>query len=150
MKTKKNRLDSSNFFVTLITLILLPLMANGLDLPLPADEVADQLVTAVSAGDIGAIIAVVLPNIINPVMYWINNAWSGWSWGFLKSVNFWTQALTAILILLTGFGLMFPEGAAANLIDSLFGGEITAIILALVVNIINPFIHFFKGKKAEA
>lgn len=146
METKKSRIDSSNFFVTLITLILLPLVANGLDLPLPANEVAEGLVTAISAGDIAAIIGVALPNIVNPVMYWINNAWNGWSWTFLKSANFWTQALTALLILLTGFGLMFPEGAAANLIDSLFGGEITAILLALLINVINPFIHFFKGR----
>jgi len=141
---KKNRLDSSNFFVNLITLLLLPFVANGLDLPAPTAEVSEVVFNAISSGDIAVIIGVALPNLLNPLFKLFQNGVAGWSWDFLKSANFWTQAVTAALLIFAGMGLVFPDQAATDIVDSLFTGEVIAIILAMVINVINPLIHYFK------
>jgi hypothetical protein len=138
-------LDSRNFFVSLISLVLLTLEANDLSIGTDADSVYD----AFASGELGRILSLVLINFLNPLMKIIRGE-AGWSWGFLKSWNFRTQALTAVLIFFTGIGVVFPEGAASNLIDALAGGELNLIILALAANIINPFLHFFRDKAEDA
>jgi hypothetical protein len=137
-------LDSRNFFVSLISLVLLTLEANDLSIGTDADSVYD----AFASGELGRILSLVLINFLNPLMKIIRGE-AGWSWGFLKSWNFRTQALTAVLIFFTGIGVVFPDGAVANLIDALAGGELNLIIIALVANIINPFIHFFRDKAKD-
>ena len=92
-------LDSRNFFVSLISLVLLTLEANDLSIGTDADSIYD--------------------------------------------------AFASVLIFFTGIGVVFPEGAASNLIDALAGGELNLIILALAANIINPFLHFFRDKAED-
>ena len=149
MKNSKGILDSKNFFVSLITLILLPFTLNGLELPADASQVSGVVYDALISGNIGTIIAVVLPNLVNPLMKWIQNGISGWSWGFIKSTNFWTQALTVLIIVLTGIGFVFPDGAAGNLIDAVFSGEFGAIASAFVINVVNVVYHFIKTANAK-
>jgi hypothetical protein len=124
--------------------VLLTLEANDLSIGTDAESVYD----AFASGELGRILSLVLVNFLNPLMKIIRGE-AGWSWDFLKSWNFRTQALTAVLIFFTGIGVVFPDGAVANLIDALAGGELNVIIIALVANIINPFIHFFRDKAKD-
>lgn len=125
-------------------MILLPFISNGLELPADAYNVSESVFDSIVSGNIGTIIAVVLPNLINPIMKWVQNGITGWSWGFVKSANFWTQALTVAIIVLTGIGFVFPDGAASNLVDAIFTGEFGAITTAIVINIVNVVYHFIK------
>ena len=106
---------------------------------------------AISARDIGAIFSVVLLNFLNPVMKLINKT-AKWSWDFLKSVNFWTQLATVILVGLSLLGVVFPQGAAAGIVEAVFSGEANLIITAIAVNVINPLYHFIfdRGPKQVA
>lgn len=131
-------MESRNFFVSLITLLFLALGYNGLDPGIDADTLLD----AILSGELGPIVSIILVNFLNPIMKIIRGEVE-WSWSFLKSKNFWTQTITAILMLLTGFGIVFPDGAAAQLVDAIFGGSFDAISVAIVLNIINPLYHFF-------
>lgn len=141
---KKGILDSRNFFVSILTLIFLPFVDNGLELPATAAEASGEIVDAILSGNVTVIIGAVLPNLINPIMKLFQNGWTGWSWAFLRSANFWTQALTVAILVLTGYGFMFPDGAADNLISAIFGGQFNAISVAIVINVINPAYHFIK------
>lgn len=131
----KATLASRNFFVSLVTLVTLALAAQGQQVEINPEQVVDTVLNR----DFIAIFTVVVPNLLNPVLKIIQ---TGWSWAFLKSKNFWTQVITVVLMLATGFGLMFPESAVAELVEAIFGGGLGAIVTAVVVNLVNPLYHF--------
>lgn len=139
----KDVLSSRNFFVTLINLVLLAFAYNNL----PIDVSADVILDTISAGDLGAIVGLIVTNLLNPILRIISGA--GWSWGFLKSANFWTQALTVLLGVLATSGIMFPDGAAGNIVGAV-GGPITVLISMLFINLVNPLLHFFTPAKPKA
>lgn len=134
-------LNSRNFFVSLISIILLAIELNGF----PVSTDAGQIFDAVDAGQVSSIISIFFVNFLNPILKLASKA-KKWTWDFLKSPNFITQALTVFLIGLTGFGIAFPEGAAANIVDAIFQGGFQTIVVALVINILNPLYHFFFDK----
>lgn len=136
-------LNSRNFFVSLISVVLLAFELNNLSLG--AD--AGQIVDTVGSGDVGRIAALFLVNFLNPILKLIQKT-AEWSWNFLRSPNFWTQLVTVILVALTGLGITFPDGAAGNLVESIFSGEFQVIAIAAVVNVLNPLYHFFFDRPA--
>jgi len=138
-------LGSQNFLTTLITLALFILQYNGAPIVDPEGLTGD-LYEAIKSGNLFAIVTIALPNIINPIIKIAKNKFDA---GFLKSVNFWVQFGTVILMALAGLGLQFPEGAAAELVSAIFGGEFNVIGIAVFINIINPIYHFFKNKKGK-
>lgn len=129
---------SQNFFVSLISLLLLTFELNGLSTGADPENIFD----AITSGDAGRILSILLINFLNPILKLVQKQ-ETWSWDFLKSVNFWTQAVTTILAAITIAGVAFPEGAAANLVEAIFGGTFQTIAVAVVVNILNPLYHFF-------
>lgn len=146
MKSKlQATLGSQNFFVSLISVMLLAFELNNLSLNVTADQVVDT----VSSGDVGRIAALFLVNFLNPILKLVQKT-AEWSWNFLKSPNFWTQIVTVILVALTGLGIAFPDGAAGNLVEGIFSGEFEVIAIAAVVNVLNPLYHFFFDRTKEA
>lgn len=137
MKSSKLKatLDSRNFFVSLVSIAMLVLTSQGVQIDLPADQVVDIFMRA----DVVGVLSVIVPNLLNPIM---KIAKTGFSWAFLKSKNFWVQAGTFIILALSGLGIVFPDGAAASIVDTVFQGNAGAIVTALVVNLANPIYHF--------
>jgi uncharacterized membrane protein len=140
---KKSVLQSKNFLVSVITLVLLAFEANSLQVNLKPEQVADVLLNR----DVGAIVALIVMNFLNPIMKLATKA-AKWDWGFLKSPNFWTQVLTVVLVLVAAYGIEFPENAAPALVTAYYSKQFSIIAMALVVNLINPLYHFFAKKKA--
>lgn len=134
-------LDSRNFFVSLVSIFLLSFELNGLSTGADPGQVVD----AISAKDIGLIASLVLLNFLNPVLKLIQKT-ASWSWAFLKSPNFWTQVGTTVIAGLAMLGIQFPDGAASEVVSSIFSGDVQAIMIALVINVINPLYHFFFDK----
>lgn len=131
-------LNSKNFFVSLISIILMAIELNGFNVNTDAGQIYD----AIDAGQISTIISIFFVNFLNPILKLASKA-ASWTWDFLKSPNFITQVVTVLLIGLTGFGIAFPDGAAAAVVDSIFQGGFQTIVVALVINILNPLYHFF-------
>lgn len=138
-------LNSRNFFVSLISILLLAIELNGF----PVSTDAGQIFDAVGAGQVSAIISIFFVNFLNPILKLASKA-KKWTWDFLKSPNFITQVVTVILIGLTGLGISFPDGAAAAIVDSIFQGGFQTIVVALVVNILNPLYHFFFDRQKDS
>jgi len=138
-------LDSRNFFVSIISLVLITIaQVSGGVVP---EGAAGQILDAISQKDIILFFTIALPNLINPIMKIVRDKL--WTWKVFKSTNFLTQSLTVVLMGLAGFGIMWPDGAAANIVNAIAGGTGTVIITALVINIINPLYHFFFDKPKE-
>jgi hypothetical protein len=138
----KNSLKSQNFFVSLVTLLLLAFEANNLTVNINPEQVVDTLLSR----DAGAIISLVVLNFANPILKLISNA-SSWSWGFTRSPNFWTQVVTVALAATALIGLEFPADAAPELVSAYYTNQFSIISVAVVINLINPIYHFLKGKK---
>lgn len=131
-------LNSRNFFVSLISIILMAIELNGFNVSTDAGTIYD----AIDAGQVSTIVSIFFVNFLNPILKLASKT-ASWTWNFLKSPNFLTQVVTVILIGLTGFGIAFPDGAAAAVIDSVFQGGFQTIVVALVINVLNPLYHFF-------
>lgn len=131
-------LNSRNFFVSLISIILMAIELNGFNVNVEPGQIYD----AIDLGQVSTIVSIFFVNFLNPILKLASKA-ASWTWDFLKSPNFITQVITVILIGLTGLGIVFPQGAAANVVDAIFQGGFETIMVALVVNIINPLYHFF-------
>lgn len=52
------------------------------------------------------------------------------------------QAVADILLRADVLGIVFPDGAAAAVVEAIFSGGTGAIATALVVNLLNPLYHF--------
>lgn len=138
-------LGSRNFFVSIISLVLFVVAKlSGANIPEGASE---ELLNAINTQDLVMIFTIALPNLVNPILKIIKDKL--WTWKIFKSKNFITQAGTVLLMGLAGFGIAFPDGAAAQIVDSIFRGEGTVIITAIVINIVNPLYHFFFDKGDE-
>jgi hypothetical protein len=141
----KDSLKSQNFFVSLVTLVLLAFEANNLTLNVSAEQVVDTFLTR----DAGAILSLVVLNFANPILKLISKA-SEWSWDFTKSANFWTQVATVVLAGIAIFGLEFPADAAPELVQSYYTNQFSIISVAIVINLVNPIYHFLKKKPDAA
>ena len=145
MKQKVSEtLNSRNFFVSLVTLVLLGLQSNGIFLDVNPDELTDTILSR----DVMGILAVLLVNGLNPILKILSKA-QKWSWDFLRSPNFITQAFTVVLAALAFFGMGMPKeqgGVVAALLRDndwlLLGGAIT-------VHVGNSAWHFFFDRKPQ-
>lgn len=131
-------LDSRNFFVSLVSLILLFFTSNGLDLGVNAAQIVD----IVGSNDLGAIVGLIAVNFFNPLMKVFSKGFK-FDWAFLRSPNFITQLITAVLSLVALLGVVFPPEAATEITNSFSSREFLPIAMALVINVANPLWHFF-------
>jgi hypothetical protein len=141
----KDSLKSQNFFVSLVTLVLLAFEANNLTLNVSADQIVDTFLTR----DAGAILSLVVLNFANPILKLISRT-AEWDWGFTRSANFWTQVATVVLAGIAIFGLEFPEGAGPELVQAYYTNQFSIISVAIVINLVNPIYHFLKKKENAA
>jgi len=140
----KSPLQSRNFLVSIVSLVLLSFQANHINVDVGAGEIVD----VVMSKDLGAILSLAVLNLINPIMKLASKS-TTWDWGFTKSPNFWTQVLTVVLVLIAGVGIPFPENASAELITAWASKEFSVIAIAIIVNVANPLYHFFVKKKPQ-
>ena len=134
----KQTLDSRNFFVSLVSLILLAFTSNGLE----SGVNADQIVNIIGSNDLGAIVGLIAVNFFNPLMKIFSKGFK-FEWTFLQSPNFLTQFITVVLSLVALLGVVFPTEAAAEVSNAFASREFLPIAMALVINVANPVWHFF-------
>lgn len=145
---KANAPLASNAFVSFLSVFFLVLAENGIVI----DVDPQTLLDTVSSGNLGAILALFIANFLNPITKIVQKfREKGWSGAFLKSPNFWVQTGTAVISLLALIGLMLPEGASENVVNAVFTGDFNLIVMAIVVNVLNPLYHFLfrRNKKVE-
>lgn len=141
----KATMNSRNFLVNIVTLVMLVFTGAGYEIT--ADPVA--VAEGIASGNATVVLGILVPIIFNIVTKLAQNAWA-WNWGFLKSSNFWVQFATVVLVGVTAYvGIEFAEDAAGNVITSFDATNIIPFIIALLMNIINPIVHFFKKDKEE-
>lgn len=138
-------LNSRNFFVSLVSLMLLAFTANDLGIT----TTADQLVETVASKNTGAIIALFFMNFLNPILKLVSKGFQ-WSWDFVRSTNFWTQVLTTVLSAVSLAGVAFPADAPTELVDAVQSKDFLTIYSAIGVNILNSLWHFFQKQKPQA
>lgn len=134
--------DSKNFFVNLITVLFIALNANDAGIPL---DLAPEAYEAIRSGNLTLILVTLLPNLINPITKVFGKPFS---WSFLSSQNFIINMATVVLLGVSGLGILFPDNAAQQLIEAIFGKDFQTIAIALVINIVNPIYIWFKNRKA--
>ena len=65
-------------------------------------------------------------------------------------LHIFTIIICMLIYIVSNFGIIFPDNAVFELLDIISRGEVTRIILAVVLNIINPLVHFLFWKKYNA
>lgn len=146
-KAIKPRSESRNFFVSLASLFLLALAIITGD---PVNVDPGAIIDALSSGELGSIISLFFVNLLNPIMKLIGKVQRGEiNSDFLKSPNFITQAVTALLSGVSILGIVFPADAAGEVVNAFYTSDFVPIWVALGINILNPIYHFIKDKKNE-
>lgn len=120
-------LDSRNFFVTFISIILLA--ASGQDVIF--DQTPEEIYNLFQGQEILGILSIVVLNFLNPVTKLVTKIIKKqWSWDFVKSMNFQTQATSFVALILASW----------------LGEELGGIVLALAVNVVNLIVHLAQKK----
>lgn len=121
-------LDSRNFFVTLISILLAALQFNSIETGYTAEGIFDLFKDA----NLSSALILLVVNFLNPIMKIVNKVINkGFDWSFVKSRNFVTQVLSLLTIL----------------ISALFDEITVGIISALVVNVWNLVSHLLDKDK---
>lgn len=142
---KKSRLESTNFLTSVLTLALTALGVWGINIDIdPAQAIQEIL-----AKNLEYIITIAIPSVGNLIFKITQKIQDGTLSikRLFKSLNFVTQAITVLAVILTSVGIMIPETAPQALSEAIFSGSIVTIITALVTNVLNPLWHFFFDKK---
>jgi len=123
-------LDSRNFFVTLISLLLLAMGANSIETGYTADGIFDLFKDA----SVSQILVLVIINFLNPIIKLVKKVVDKeWSWAFIKSQNFQTQVLSIVTILLS---FIFDEVT-------------TGIVTTIFLNLWNLVSHLIQKNAAN-
>jgi len=106
-------LDSRNFFVTLLSIVLSALQFNSIDLNHTAEGIFDLFKDA----NLSSAFVIIIVNFLNPLIKIGNKVLSkSFDWGFIKSQNFGTQVLSLLTILFTAFFDQVSVGIVSVLI----------------------------------
>ena len=125
MNKLSNVLQSRNFFVTLVSIILLVLQYNAIEVDYTAEGIVDMF----SGTTLANALVLALVNFINPIMKIVKKLVDKtFDWSFKNSTNFITQVLTLITVVVAVF---FDEIAAG-------------MIAALILNVWNLVSHIIK------
>lgn len=125
MNKLSNVLQSRNFFVTLVSIVLMVLQYNAIEVDYTAEGIVDMFTGTTLANAL----VLALVNFINPIMKIVSKlANKTFDWGFKNSTNFITQVLTLITVVVAVF---FDEIAAG-------------MIAALILNVWNLVSHIIK------
>jgi hypothetical protein len=125
MNKLSNVLQSRNFFVTIVSIILLVLQYNAIEVDYTAEGIVDMF----SSTTLANALVLALVNFINPIMKIVKKLVDKtFDWSFKNSTNFITQVLTLITVVVAVF---FDEIAAG-------------MIAALILNVWNLVSHIIK------
>ena len=142
MKKTKSRWESTNFITNILTLVVIVLGYQGIQLTVDPGEAVEQ-VMAMNWEYVGGILLPALAGLAFKVIQKIQE--KTWDWGvILKSRNFWDQVITILAGVLMGVGILLPADAPAALTEAIFSGSVITIIVAIAANILNPLWHFLK------
>lgn len=123
----KNVLNSSNFWVTVISIIFGLLYSNGIVLNITPEE----LVTKLLGSNTLELILFIGMNLINPVVKIVNKIKNKeWTWKWVYSDNFRTQVGSVIAIVVSGY----------------FGDVVAGLVIAVIMNIWNLIAHLLINK----
>lgn len=123
----KNVLNSSNFWVTVISIIFGLLYSNGIVLNITPEE----LVTKLLGSNTLELILFIGMNLINPVVKIVNKIKNKeWTWKWVYSDNFKTQVGSVIAIVVSGY----------------FGDVVAGLVIAVIMNIWNLIAHLLINK----
>ena len=153
MQKFKETLGSSNFLVSLLTMVISAVIvyfnAGGADLP---PEFADQVVEAFNRMDLMQIITIIAPAVIKTVKTFAKNGFPNPFRIFMESSNFRTQLVSIVIGLFAIFGINLDGSIFAALLNSFL--SVTewspAVIVSLLVGtlqLINSALHAAKPAK---
>lgn len=140
----KRRIDSVNWYTTLVTLALSIIGALNIDVTIDGTEAVNQVL----AKNWEYIVSILVPSVITmSTKLWdkIKNKTLVFK-DIFKSPNFITQALSTIALLATLINITFDSAMPQALSDAIFSGSIITILTALVAHVLNPIWHFIKDK----
>lgn len=115
MNTNKisSTLDSRNFFVTILSMVLVALQFNAIETGYTAEGIYDLFKDA----NLTSALVLVIINFLNPIIKLVNKiVTKTFNWEFLKSQNFTTQVLSLITIILAVFLDQVETGLVSALI----------------------------------
>ncbi len=123
----KKVLNSTNFWVTIISIVFGLLYSNGIDIGMTPEQFVSELLGK-NTLEIVIFIGVNLYNPIVKIVSKIKN--KAWTWDLVYSDNFKTQVGSVISIIVAAY----------------FGDVVAGMVLAVIFNVLNLITHLIINK----
>lgn len=147
--TKKFDAKSPGFLYSVIVFILGAFAIGGIRFPDSPEEIANGIVTGLSASGVWSVIGIIVSSLLFPVINFVKQGGKiTWS-RIVGSTLVWTAFFTALFagVALTGF--VVPDGTAEQIVASVQMKDWGALLNIVVFSFVIPLIRFFKDKRAE-
>lgn len=147
----KSRLKSINFLNSTVTVLLILLGANGLDLGYDPIEGIQQIL----AKNWEFLATIVIPGTSTLIFRLVEKIKSkeltlrSFFMNVFKDANSLTQLLTLVFGILVTIGIMIAPNVGADLANAITEGSIFLILSIVVTNVLNPIWHFFKNRNND-
>lgn len=147
----KSRLKSINFLNSVVTVLLILLGANGLDLGYDPIEGIQQIL----AKNWEFLATIVIPGTSTLIFRLVEKIKSkeltlrSFFMNVFKDANSLTQLLTLVFGILVTIGIMIAPNVGADLANAITEGSIFLILSIVVTNVLNPIWHFFKNRNND-
>lgn len=144
MAEVKQRVDSINWYTSLVSLVLTAFAAWNIEVDLNANDVVNEVI----AKNWNYIVTILVPSVITISMkvYTKYKAKLLKLKDLIKSPNFITQALSVVALVTTLIGITFGSEMPQAVSDAITSGSFITLLTALVAHVLNPIWHFIKDK----
>jgi hypothetical protein len=144
----KSFIGNGNVLSTIITLICAAIAYFGGNVQ---PDAVGNVVAAISAKQIFAIVVAITVNIITPLAYILvkrpkSEPW----WGFLRSRNFGVNVLNLIFLGIASSGYTVPEGTATSIWTAIEGKDWGALGAVLATSVWGLISSYFSKKMKDA
>lgn len=136
----------NNLLTNIIVLVLSAFTISGLEID--AAITGAELAEAIQSQQ-WQLIAIAGVSLINPVVHWINQLKQDASlfWQFLRSTNWWTNAVTIILSVIVMYtGLNIDPEISGEIVQLVADQEWINLIILILLNVITPVSHIIAKK----
>lgn len=139
---KKSRLESSNFLISLVSMILVGFGVSSIEISLDPG----QLVFEIMNKNFEWIAQIAMPAIVAAILKIAQKIKDGTFKvkNLFKSLNFITALVGAVSALLALVGFILPEDAPLAIAQAVYSGSVISMVAAFIMYFFNPLWHIIQ------
>ena len=122
----------------------------GVQFPASPDQISSELITLIEGGSLYAIGAMVVVNIIVPIVAFIRKGGKANFLDLLSSPSFWISFGTLIVsVVVSVWGIDIPADTPQSIVGAIWGRDFAMLAFVVVANVLNPIVRYLREKRNQ-